>query len=271
MLLIPLLLAAQQAQKPADKPQSSIGTRSSIGGVAGPASPEEVRYHSCLQLALSDPQKAETRSNQWRLDGGGFVAQQCLGMAYANQGKWSAAAAEFTGAARAAQAKQDDRAASYWAEAGNARLAGGDAAGARSALDAALAAGTLDGKERAEAQLDRARALVATGDLAQARIDLDHALEGVPQDPLAWLLSATLARRMGDLARAHKDIAEAEKRAPNAAPVELEAGNIAAKSGDQASAEAAWKRAVSLAPNTAAGHAAAQALQQFQATATPGG
>lgn len=270
MLLIPLLLAVQQADKPADKPRSSIDTRSELSQhVAGPPSPEEVRYHGCLQLAVGDPQKAETRANQWRLDGGGFVAQQCLGMAYANQGKWQAAATEFTGAAQAAQAKQDDRAASYWAEAGNARLAGGDAAGARSALDAALAAGTLDDKQRAEAQLDRARALVATGDLAQARIDLDKALAGVPQDSLAWLLSATLARRTGDLARAHKDIAEAERRAPDAAPVELEAGNIAAKSGDQASAEAAWKRAVTLTPDSDAGHEAAQALQQFDTPTTP--
>jgi tetratricopeptide (TPR) repeat protein len=267
LFLIPLLLAAQQTGQPADKPQSSIGTRSTIGGIAGPASPEEVRYHGCFQLATSDPQKAETRANQWRLDGGGFVAQQCLGVAYANQGKWQAAATAFVGAAQAAQAKQDDRAAVYWAEAGNARLAGGDAAGAKSALDAALAAGTLDDKQRAEAQLDRARASVATGDMAQARIDLDKALATVP-DPLAWLLSATLARRTGDLARAHQDIAEAEKRAPDAAPVELEAGNIAAKSGDEEGAKTAWRRAVALAPNTSAAHEAQQALQQF--TVAPG-
>lgn len=268
MLLILFLLAAQQAVQPGDAPQSSIGTRSSIGGVAGPPAPDEVRYHGCLQLAVGDPQKAETRANQWQIDGGGFVAQQCLGVAYANQGKWQAAGDEFVTAAKAAQAAQDDRAAAYWAEAGNARLAAGDAAGAKAALDAALAAGTLDQRQRGEAQLDRARALVATGDLAAARTDLDQALAAVPQDSLAWLLSATLARRMGDLDRAHKDIAEAESRAPNAAPVELEAGNIAAKSGDEPSAKAAWRRAVTLAPNSPAGHAAEQALQQFDA---PGG
>ena len=251
MLLIPFLLAAQQATTP--KP------------VAGPPSPEEVRYHDCLGLATSAPKQAEAQANRWRLDGGGFVAQQCLGIAYANQGKWPAAAAEFEGAARAAQAAHDDRAASYWAEAGNARLAGGDPAGARTALNAALAAGTLSDVQRAEAQLDRARALVATGDLAQARVDLDHALAVVPKDSLAWLLSATLARRMGDLARAHKDIAEAEKRAPDQAPVELEAGNIAAMSGDEEGAKSAWQRAVTLAPGSDAGRAAAQALQQFAA------
>lgn len=265
MFLIPLLFAVQQQ---ADAPKSSIGTRSELSGqVTGPPSPEEVRYHSCFQLATSDPQKAETRATQWRLEGGGFVAQQCLGLALANQGKWSAAATEFTGAAQAAQAKDDERAATYWAEAGNARLAGGDAAGALAALNGALATGTLEGKERGEALLDRARASVATGDLGQARTDLDRALELVPQDSLAWLLSATLARRTGDLARAHKDIAEAQSRAPKAAPVELEAGNIAAKSGDAESAKAAWKRAVTLAPDSSAGHAAEQALRQFDAHA----
>jgi tetratricopeptide (TPR) repeat protein len=269
LLLIPLLLAAQQATPPTGKPQSSIGTRSTIGGIAGPPSPDEVRYHECLQRAVVDPAQAVTRAEQWRMDGGGFVARQCLGVAYANQGKWQAAAAEFTGAAQAAQAGQDDRAATYWAEAGNARLAAGDAAGARAALDAALAAGTLAGQDRAEAQLDRARALVATGNLEAARVDLDQALAVVPQDSLAWLLSATLARRMGDLARARKDIAEAGKRAPKAAPVELEAGNIAAKGGDQAGARAAWQRAVSLAPDSAAGRAAEQALRQFDTPATP--
>jgi tetratricopeptide (TPR) repeat protein len=262
LLLIPLLLAALQQ---AEAPKSSIATRSELSDkVAGPPSPEEVRYHDCFQLATRDPRQAETRASQWRLGGGGFVAQQCLGLAYANQGKWQAAAAEFIGAARAAQAKDDERAATYWAEAGNARLAGGDAAGALSALNAALATGTLEGKERGEAQLDRARALVATGNLDQARTDLDRALDLVPQDSLAWLLSATLARRTGDLARAHKDIAEAQSRAPKAAPVELEAGNIAAKSGDAESAKAAWKRAVTLAPDSPAGRAAEQALLQFQ-------
>lgn len=260
MLLIPLILAAQQA----DAPKSSIGTRSELSGkVSGPPSPEEVRYHSCFQLATSDPQKAETRASRWRLEGGGFAAQQCLGLAYANQGKWAAAAAEFTGAAQAAQTKDDERAATYWAEAGNARLAGGDAAGALAALNAALATGTLEGKERGEALLDRARASVGTGDLGQARIDLDRALELVPQDSLAWLLSATLARRAGDLARAHKDIAEARSRAPDAAPVEFEAGNIAAKSGDVEGAKTAWKRAMTLAPGSDTAKAAAQALQQF--------
>lgn len=247
MLLIALLLVSQQQNKP----------------LAGPPSPDERRYHDCLKLATSDPPHAEARAGEWRLAGGGFLAEQCLGIAFANQGKWASAASEFTGAARSAQANRDPRAATYWAEAGNARLAGGDAAGARAALDAALASGTLESQDRAEAQLDRARALVATGNLSQARVDLDHALKAVPHDSLAWLLSATLARRMGDLARAQKDIAEAEKRAPKAAPVELEKGNIAAVNGDEASAKTAWKRAVAVAPESDAGHTAAQALQQF--------
>ena len=253
--MILLLLAAAQ-QTPA-KP------------VAGPPSPEEVRYHDCLGLATTAPKDAESKANQWRLDGGGFVAQQCLGVAYANQERWSEGAVEFEGAARAAQMAHDDRAATYWAEAGNAWLAAGNAGKARAALDAALAAGTLDDTQRGEAQLDRARALVATGNLAEARADIDHALVLVPKDPLAWLLSATLARRMGDLPRAHKDIAEAETRAPNSAAVQLEAGNIAALSDDAASAKAAWQKAVTLAPDSAAAASAREALAQFTVPGAP--
>ena len=106
-MILLLLAAAQQA--PA-KP------------IAGPPSPQEVRYHDCLGLATTAPKDAESKANQWRLDGGGFVAQQCLGVAYANQERWSEGAVEFEGAARAAQVAHDDRAATYWAEAGNAAV-----------------------------------------------------------------------------------------------------------------------------------------------------
>ncbi|TPG20572.1 hypothetical protein EAH87_07555 [Sphingomonas koreensis] len=237
--------------------------QSQQGPTGHPVSSEEVRFHDCLGLATNDPQQGEARANQWRLDGGGFVAQECLGVAYANQQRFANAAGEFEGAAKAATLAKDDRAASDWAEAGNAWIAAGDAAKAKAALDAALAMDSLNAVQRGEAQLDRARALVATGDLPAARSDLDAALIVVPQDSLAWLLSATLARRMGDLPRAHKDIAEALSRAPREAPVQLEAGNIAAMSQDEAGAKAAWQQAIDLAPDSPAGQNAAEALKQF--------
>ncbi|PMX56242.1 hypothetical protein C1Y13_29165, partial [Pseudomonas sp. FW305-33] len=93
---------------------------------------------------------------------------------------------------------------------------------ARSALDAALATGTLTGLSLGEEHLDRARAMVAGDDMENARDDIDHALSEVPTDPLAWLLSATLARRMQEVPRAKKDIAEALRLGGDDPAVQLE-------------------------------------------------
>lgn len=232
---------------------------------SGPPAPIADRYERCLDLAKSDPAAAEAEAGQWQLAGGAFFASQCLGMAYANEARWSAAAASFENAARAAEKAGDTRGANYWAQAGNAWLAAGDAPKARSALDAAISGGTLKGLALGEAHLDRARAMVASDDPEGAREDLNRALTEVPADPLAWLLSATLARREQQLPRAKTDIAEALRLGGDDAAVQLEAGNIAALAGDEAGAKAAWRQAVTLRPDSAAGKAAAAALKQFDA------
>lgn len=231
--------------------------------VGPPAPPIADRYEQCLDLATSNPTAAEAAAGQWQLAGGGFFASQCLGMAYANEQRWTAAAAAFDSAARGAEKAGDARSANYWAQAGNAWLAAGDASKARSALDAALAGGTLKDLPLGEAHLDRARAMVAGDDLEGARDDLDRALAEVPKDPLAWLLSATLARRMEQMPRAKTDIAEALRLGGDDPAVQLEAGNIAAKAGDATAAQAAWRQAVTLRPDSAPGKAAAAALKQF--------
>jgi tetratricopeptide (TPR) repeat protein len=233
----------------------------------GPPDPVEVRFDRCVDLAESDPRAAEDEAGRWQRDGGGFLAHQCLGIAYTSQSRWVAGAAEFEAAARGAEVARDKRVANYWAQAGNAWLAGGEATKARAALNAALAAGTLEGMQRGEANLDRARAFVASGNLPEARADLDRATVDAAADPLAWLLSATLARRMKDLPRAKKDIAEAIRLAGDDASVQLEAGNIAALAGDEAGARAAWNSAVRLKPDGEAGRNARNALRQFDVTA----
>ena len=247
-MILPLLLLAAQAGPPAPSLQE--------------------RFDACVDLATKDPRAAAAEAGRWRLNGGGALARQCLGMAYANDGKWAAAAGEFEAAARAAELAKNKRAALYWAQSGNAWLAAKDATKARAALDAALASNTLEGLDRGEALLDRARAQVAAGDLAGARSDIDPALLDAAADPLAWLLSATLARRMDDLPRARKDIAEALQRSPDDASVQLEAGNIAAVAGDEAGARAAWQQAATRAPASEAGKRAQAALAQFD-TAKP--
>lgn len=225
----------------------------------------DARFDRCIALIATDPAAARAAATQWRIEGGGWFARQCAGMAYTKEANWHAAAAEFEAAARAAEAGHDARAPSYWAQAGNAWLAAAEPAKARVALDAALASGGLAGLQRGEAQLDRARALVALDQPVAARGDLDAALKTAGDDPLAWLLSATLARRTGDRPRARADIAEALKRAADDASVQLESGNIAALARDEAGARAAWSEAARLAPASDVGRSAAAALRQFDA------
>jgi tetratricopeptide (TPR) repeat protein len=228
-----------------------------------PPGKEPPRFAECMDLATGDPSQGVGAAAKWRLEGGGMLARQCLGVAYANQKRWPSAAAAFEEAAHDAETAHDVRSANYWAQAGNAWLAAGEAVKARAALDAALASGHLRGLALGEARLDRARILVAAGDMDGARGDLDRALADARADPLAWLLSATLARRQGDLPRARTDITEALKRAADDPQVQLEAGNIAAASGDEAGARAAWSQVVSLAPGSPAAESARKALAQF--------
>lgn len=249
--MILLLLAQIATPAPAPAP------------VVGPPAPAQQRWEDCVELAVGDPARGVAEAERWRLANGGFLAQQCLGMAYASQRRWISASGAFEAAAREAEVARDVRASKYWAQAGNAWLAAADPVKARAALDAALATGNLTGLELGEAHLDRARAFVASGNLGAARADLDQAVLKAPDDPMAWLLSATLARRTGDLPLAQRHIREAVARADDDASVQLEAGNIAAMSRDEAGAKAAWEKAAQLAPGTEQGIAARAALKQF--------
>ncbi len=237
-----------------------------LAGQAAAAPASQTRYEACVNRAEDDPVVGEREATRWRIEGGGYFARQCEGIAIANQHRWPSAAAAFEEAAHAAELAHDRRSATYWSQAGNAWLASGEPGKARSALDAALASGELEGLAMGEARLDRARALVAAGDLAGARTDIDAALVPAKADPLAWLLSATLARRAGNLARAQHDIIEALTRAPDDASVELERGNIAAARGDVPEAQAGWREAMKVQPASPAAVNAAVALTQFEST-----
>jgi tetratricopeptide (TPR) repeat protein len=234
-----------------------------LAAAAVTPSPAEERFAACIALIEASPSKALEEAGSWQINGGGILAQQCAGVAYAALNRWIPAATAFENAAREAERDGDGRAARLWVQSGNAALAGGELVQARSAFDAALARGQLKGAEAGEAYLDRARVCVAQASLADARADIDKALNLAPNDPLAWLLSATLARRQNQLARASSDISEALKLSPDDASVALEAGNIAMLSGSETAARAAWEAAVKAAPQSSAGKAAAESLARL--------
>ena len=224
---------------------------------------DQQRFEACTALAESDPVRALDQAGAWRVTGGGIAARHCEALAYVTQKRWLPAATAFEAAARDADTAADGRSGNLWVQAGNAALAAGDAGRAKAAFDAALVRGQAAGADLGELHLDRARARFALGDKNGARDDFDSALKLVPADPLAWLLSATLARQSSDLVRAAADIAEAQKRSPDDAQIALEAGNIAVLSGHDAAAKAAWQTAVRIAPTSAAGKAAAEALTRL--------
>nr|MBA3898249.1 hypothetical protein [Sphingomonadaceae bacterium] len=122
-----------------------------------PLNPAQARFEACVAFSESDPVRALDEAGAWRVAGGGVLARECAGIAYAAQRRWAAAATAFEGAAREAEGTGDGRAAVLWVQAGNAALADGDAAHARDYLDAALAGGQLVDDAGGEAHLDRAR------------------------------------------------------------------------------------------------------------------
>jgi len=270
-MLLPLLLASLQATA-APEPQRTrpalVAPKPAEPGAAKPIS-LEARYDQCVDLATSAPDKGEADATMWLRGNGGYFARQCLGIALANQGRWPAAAQEFESAADQAEVAHDKRAANYWAQAGNAWLAANNPVKARSALDAALASGTLDGLAHGEALFDRARAQVAADNLPGARTDIDAALALARGDPMIWLASAALARRMNDMDRARTDVTEAYNRASDDPAVLLEIGTIAAMGGDAEGARTAWQEAIDLAPKSPAAERAEALLKQLDQPATP--
>ncbi|HEX8579245.1 MAG TPA: hypothetical protein VF655_06580 [Allosphingosinicella sp.] len=231
-----------------------------VAAQSGPTDDTEARYRACTALVRTAPDKAIASADAWRLQGGGLDARQCLGLAYAAALRWAPAATAFEQAAREAETKKDGRSADFWTQSGNAWLAGGEHAKAIAAFDAALATSALQGELRGEVHVDRARAAAGMGNMAAARADLDKAVSLVPVDPMAWYLSAAVARREGNLQRASTEIAKALELAPREASILLEAGNITGMLGDLPAAKALYARAAQSDPESPAGRAAAAAL-----------
>ena len=232
---------------------------------------DQQRFSDCITLTRQEPEKAIAQAEAWRTTGGGLLAKQCLGLAYVAAERWAPAAVAFEQAARDAEIQQDGRAATLWVQSGNAALAGDEPVKARIAFDRALALPVLSNAMRGEALMDRARAAVASDAPAPARTDLDAALKLVPEDPMGWLLSATLARRQKDLVRASRDIAEAARLAPDASAIAYEQGNIAYDKGEVDVARGSWQRAITLdRTGSDAGKAARMAIAKLETeTATP--
>lgn len=232
------------------------------------------RLGRCLDQARNDPTGATVTAAAWLGEVSGAdraPPQQCLGFAYTSQLRWEAAEGAFL-AARTALA-EDDRLgrARLGAMAGNAALAGGRADDALAAFDLAHADATAiaDAGLAGSIAADRARALVSLGRTEEAAAALGEArTTAAAQEPVVWLLSATLARRTDDLPAAQTFIATAATLAPRDPAIGLEAGLIAVLDGRDDAARASWNSVVETAPTSPEAAAARDYLTQLDGAPT---
>ena len=216
---------------------------------------EQARLDICLDRARGDPAAAIAEAGTWLSEAGGperSYPQQCLGYAYTMLLRWEAAERAFLAAREQESERAYFRRARLATMAANAALAEqrADAALAALAIAATDAAAAGDAGLRSVIETDRARALVLQGKQAEAEAVLAAARTLDAQNALAWLLSATLARRLGKLDEAQSLIETAAALSPDYAEIGLEAGVIAMLQGRDEAAAASWRSVVEAEPES---------------------
>jgi tetratricopeptide (TPR) repeat protein len=191
----------------------------------------------------------------------------CRALEAQKAGDNQAAAQGFEEAAKASNDK-DPKTARMYAAAGNLWIAANQPGKAAFDLDKALALPGLEGEQRGEALLDRARAAEAQNDLKMARARLNDAAATISEDPFYWYFSAALAIREGDGSTATAAIGRALKLAPADPAILFEAGHVADFNGDDDAARSYWMRAAGSDPNGPVGKAAAKAVEMLGVTPT---
>jgi len=189
----------------------------------------------------------------------------CRALDAESKGENASAAQGFEEAAKAAGDK-DPKTARMYAAAGNLWIAANQSAKAAADLDKALALNGLDGKQRGQALLDRARAAEEQGDLVTARARLNEAKVTISDDPFYWYFSAALALRERDGATAQSAITQALTLAPTDPVVLFEAGHVADFNGNDDQARSYWTRSAEADPNGPVGKAAGKAVEMLGVT-----
>lgn len=270
--LLWLALMAAQAGAGADNgvDKNTLGdapaipsAKTPVPPIFGPADPREATFNACLDTAVDDPLNGVDAANKWLSIGGSYFARHCLAFAYSRQQRWLLSSEAFALAAQEAATANDMRSANLWVQAANAALAGQQPSTALAYLDSAITSNILQGQALGLAHLDRARALVALQQLPAARDDLKLVQQYAPDDPLGWLLSATLERRLDNLPRAASDINVALSIVPQDADILLEAGVIAILAGDEETARKYWRTLSAQNRPSAARLSAQQYLKQL--------
>ena len=222
----------------------------------------------CVTLATEDASAASDMAQTWRETAANQLelaqSAHCLGLALVRLD-------DFDGAQRAFDLATDevpDGTPAYRARlaamSGNAAMAQGKPAIAEIAFArASRFAASADAPLTASIAVDRARALVALDRREEAAAELAQARTSDPANGRAWLLSATLSRRLDRLGEAREQIAQAALLAPQDPAVGLEAGVIAALSGREDDARRSFESVLQVAPQSPEATRARSYLEQL--------
>jgi len=240
-----------------------------VTAVEAAPSPRADYLRRCLAMAASKPETALDFANSWRLsvEDDLELAQsaQCLGLALVRLERFDEARQIFEVASAEAPGELPAYRARLAGMAGNAALAENKPGSAEPLFASALAEATRTGDALLIAgfQIDRARALVAAGRPEDAVTALAAARETNPADPKAWLLSATLSRRLERLDEAQKQIEQAATLDQRDPAIGLEAGVIAALTGREEDARRSFESVLIVAPNSDEANQATAYLEQL--------
>ena len=224
----------------------------------------------CLQQTSSNPETALNTAQRWRetadSDLGLAQSAHCLGLAMVKLGRMNEARQAFELASAEAPKDNLGYAARLSAMAGNAAVAEGDIEAALPLLDRAggMALAAEDGPLAAGLRVDLARILVRADREEDAAAALAEAREADETNAEAWLLSATLSRRLERLGEAQSQIERAALLAPRNPQVGLEAGVIAAMSGREADAISSFSSVLEMAPDSVEAQRAQGYLDQLR-------
>ena len=264
-LLLPLLA---QVGPGGALPQAPIAIHAPKRAAAAPVA-EPSRLQQCLDLAMQRPADGIDMAENWLVAATTMTeraqAKQCKALGLTRIDGWGEAAVLFLSARDDTPANEPGERARLGALGGNALLVSGDLEGGLSALDLAHpeAHKAGDGKLNGLIQIDRARALVALGRNDEAAAALEEARAELPDNPQAWLLSATLSRRQGKLVEAQRQIERAADLLPIDPEIGLEAGVIAVLSGRDAAARLSWLSVIKAAPGSPSAKTAQGYLDQL--------
>ncbi len=231
--------------------------------------PQDAPLGRCLRLASERPQAALDMAQRWReqSESARDLAQSahCLGLAMVQLGRLEEAQKVFDLAAGEAPDDNLPYAARLSAMAGNAAMARGKPDEALPLIDRAggMALAAEDKPLAAQLRVDLARTLVALGNDGDAEQALAEARDADATNGEAWLLSATLSRRMKRYGEAQQQIERAGALAPREPAVGLEAGVIAALSGREADAIRSFQSVLLVAPESYEAERARGYLEQL--------